>query len=73
MALHEKLRQYRVIYIAVTLFFMWLGADAWLWFQENYEKMTEASAAGFISIYLAIIGALKYVLENSRQEKNGDR
>lgn len=66
--LYKILRRYQVIYVGVTLFFMWLGFSAWQWFKVNYSTMNEAAAAGFVSIFIAIIGALKYVLENSRRE-----
>jgi len=69
---HIALKQYRVIYVSVTIFFFVLGWDAWQWFKLNHQDMSEAAAAGFISIYLAVIGALKYSLENSRQDSKHD-
>jgi uncharacterized membrane protein YphA (DoxX/SURF4 family) len=69
---HIALKQYRVIYVSVTIFFFVLGWDAWQWFKLNHQDMSEAAAAGFISIYLAVIGALKYSLENSRQDNKDD-
>lgn len=70
--LHLILKRYRVVYIAVTAFFIWIGYDAWNWYKSNHGLMTEAAAAGFISVYLAIVGALKYILENSRQDQDHD-
>ncbi len=72
MSLHIKLKQYRVLYIVITAFFLLLGWDAWQWFKLNHSGLSEAAAAGFVSIYLAVIGALKYALENSRQDKSHD-
>jgi len=70
--MHVKLKQYRVIYIVITAFFMWLGFDAWDWFKDNHSDLSQYSVAGFVSIQLAVIGALKYVLENSRQDNKDD-
>jgi len=70
--MHVKLKQYRVIYIIITVFFMWLGFDAWDWFKDNHGDLSQYSIAGFVSIYLAVIGGLKYVLENSRQDDKHD-
>lgn len=70
--LHELLIRYRVLYVGITVFFMILGWDAWAWFKENHVSMSEASAAGFAAIYLAMIGALKYALENARQDNKHD-
>lgn len=70
--LHIKIKQYRLIYITVTVFFLWLGADAWGWFKLNQSSMQEWAVAGFVSVYLAIIGVLKFVLENVRQDSEHD-
>ncbi len=70
--LHITLKRYRILYISTTVFFMWLGFDGWHWFKENHSTMSESAAAGFIAIYLAIIGAIKYVMENSRQDTHHD-
>jgi TRAP-type C4-dicarboxylate transport system permease small subunit len=72
MRLHILLKQYRALYIIITGFFLWLGWDAWDWFKLNHESLSEAAAAGFITIYIAVIGALKYALENSRQDSTHD-
>jgi hypothetical protein len=64
MKLHLTLKRYRVVSIAITLFFLWLGYDAWEWYKVNQATMSEASSASFAAIFLSIIGALKYVLEN---------
>ena len=70
--LHILIKQYRVIYIIVTLFFIWLAWDAWEWFKEDQHNMKEWAVAGFVSIYLAVIGVLKFVLENIRQDSEHD-
>jgi len=72
-SMHIKFKQYRVIYVVVTVFFLWLGYDAWEWFKTNSGGLSQAAAAGFISIYLAVIGALKYILENLRQDSEHDK
>jgi hypothetical protein len=71
--LHILLKRFRVIYVTVTAFFLWLGISAWLWFQLHYLTMSAEAAAAFSAIYLAIIGGLKYVLENSRQDDAHDK
>lgn len=70
--LHIKIKQYRVIYISITLFFLLLGWDAWSWFKINQGNMQEWAVAGFVSVFLAIIGVLKFVLENVRQDSDHD-
>ena len=72
MIIHKIIKRYRVLYIIITIFFMWLGYDAWDWFKDNHGGLSQYSVAGFVSIYLAVIGALKYVLENSRQDDKHD-
>lgn len=72
MPLHIKLQQYKVLYVAVTIFFLVLGWDAWSWFKAHHSELSEPAAAGLITIFLAVIGALKYVLENSRQDRSHD-
>lgn len=73
MEFHLTLRKYRVIYIIVTGFFLYIGFDAWDWFKNNHKEMSEAAAAGFISIYVTVIGVLKFVLENNRAENKHSR
>ena len=51
---------------------MWLGFDAWFWFKDTHASLSQYSVAGFVSIYLAVIGGLKYALENSRQDDKHD-
>lgn len=70
--MHIVIKQYRVIYILIVAFFLWLGYDAWEWYKGNYSMMSEASTAGFISIFLAVIAILKFVLENLRQDNEHD-
>ena len=72
MKLHLTLKRYRTIYVVITLFFMFLGWDAWNWFKDNHGDLSEAAAAGFISIFLAIIAVLKFALENARQDDKHD-
>ena len=70
--MHIWLIKYRVLYIIITIFFLYVGYDAWDWFKGNQKELTEAGAAGFVSIYLAVIGALKYVLENAQKDDKHD-
>lgn len=72
MTMHQTLIKYRVLYIAITFFFMWLAWDAWEWFKINQSDMKEFAVAGFITIYLAVIGVLKYVIENIRKDNQHD-
>jgi|TARA_R110000822_G_scaffold10110_2_gene38540 FtsH-binding integral membrane protein len=69
---HLILKQYRVLYIIVTIFFLWLAWDAWDWFKISHEDMQEWTVAGFVSIYVTVIGVLKYVLENVRHDQGKD-
>lgn len=70
--MHLILKRYRIIYVIITIFFLWLGWDAWSWYKTNHSMMSEASTAGFISIFLAVIGSLKYVLENLNKDDKDD-
>lgn len=70
---HLVLIKYRVLYTAVTVFFIFLGWDAWGWFKQNHQALEEWSVAGFVSIYMAIIGALKFALENARRNNEYDQ
>lgn len=70
--LHIWLIKYRILYTSVTVFFIWLGWDAWDWFKDNHTELKEWAVAGFVSIYVAVIGALKFALENSRQNNEHD-
>tara|TARA_R110000782_G_scaffold111390_1_gene201140 strand:- start:830 stop:1054 length:225 start_codon:yes stop_codon:yes gene_type:complete len=70
--IHVLLKQYRILYILVTMFFLWLAWDAWEWFKLSHEDMREWTIAGFVSIYAAVIGVLKFVLENVRHDSDQD-
>lgn len=72
MSLHIKLKQYRVIHISITIVFCFIAVDGWLWYKGNHGVIDMDGAAGFGMIYLAIVGALKYALENSRQDSDHD-
>ena len=54
------------------MFFLWLAWDAWEWFKLSHEDMKEWTIAGFASIYAAVIGVLKFVLENVRHDSDQD-
>ncbi|MCP4493094.1 MAG: hypothetical protein GY820_38220 [Gammaproteobacteria bacterium] len=73
MKLHEAIIQYRIVYIAVIIFFMTMTWRTIHWFEFNHSELTEAAAAGFISIVLSLVGALKYALENISNDKSFDK
>ena len=62
--LHIVIRKYRVMPIALTLFFVWITIDMWFWYKANHQLMEEWSIAGFISLMLFAGGAVKWSLEN---------
>ena len=62
--LHIILKRFRVIYFLITFVFLWIVLDALYWYKDNHETMSEAGTAGFVSIMLAVIGALNSVLKN---------
>lgn len=72
MSFHLTLKKYRVIYVTITAVFLWLAIDAWDWYKLNFAEMTEYATVAFVGIYASIIGALKYSLENSRQDDKHD-
>lgn len=70
--LHKLLIKFRIIHVAVTCFFLWLGWDAWSWYKNNHSLLSEAGTAGFGVIFIAIIGALKYILETVNKNREHD-
>lgn len=70
MKIHEAIIKYRVVYIAVIVFFMIMTWDTIQWYKHNHLTLSEAAAAGFISIVLSLVGALKYALENLGNDKH---
>ena len=72
MKIYETLVKYRVAYIAVILFFMIMTWDTIQWYKQNHLTLSEAAVAGFISIVLSLVGALKYALENLGKDKHDD-
>lgn len=72
MEFHKVLIKYRVIYFIITFFFLVLGWRAWIFYEKNFSIMSEAATAGFGVIFIAIIAALRYVLENLNKDKNHD-
>jgi len=70
--LHATLRHYRIVAIAITVFFMFLTWDMWQWFKDNQSTMDEASTAGFISLALFAAGVVKWSLENITKSQERD-
>jgi len=64
MSVHKFIVKYRLIYLSVIAFFMIMTWDTIQWYKINHKELSEAAAAGFISIVLSLVGALKYALEN---------
>ena len=69
---HILLKQYRIIYIVIVLFFIWLGWDAWQWFKFNHSALQEWNVAAFVSIYGAVIAALKFAMEKIQNDREHD-
>lgn len=61
--LHVFLRQFRVIAVILTAFFMYLTWDMWEWFQMNHDELKEWTVAGFSSLVLLAAGTVKWSLE----------
>lgn len=72
MELHKFLIQYRILYIVITAFFLWLAYDAWEWFKTDHQNLREFAVAGFVSIYLSVISVLKFIIENVRRDSSHD-
>lgn len=70
--LHIKLKQYRVMSLFITAFFMTLTWDMWEWFQVNHHTLKDWTNASFSSLALLAAGAVKWSLENmaKRHEKD---
>ena len=69
---HIILRQYRVIAIILTGFFMWLTLDMWQWFKLHHDSMKEWAVGGFVSLALLAIGTVKWSLENFMKKVEKD-
>ena len=66
------MRQYRLVPIAITGFFMWLTLDMWNWFMENHDDLKEWTNASFIAVISLAAGAVKWSLENIRVKYEQD-
>jgi len=71
--LHKLIRQYRILAIAIILYFAFMLEDMWVWFEVNHQNLTMHSAGVFGSLVLLIGGGLKFALENIMKEHSGDR
>lgn len=70
---HIILRQYRILPIAITIFFMNLSWSMWAWFQENHKELTDWANSSFISMALLALGSVKWSLEHmSRKQERDD-
>lgn len=60
---HHALKQYRVYSVAIVLFFMYVTLRLLDFLEAHHATMTEAAAAGVISLALAVVGAIVKALE----------
>lgn len=72
MSFHIKLKQYRVLYVAVTVFVAFMVYKMWAFYEINFMNLTAEAAAAFSAMFLAMIPILKFALENARQDQNHD-
>lgn len=70
--IHVLIRQYRLVALALTGFFMWLTVDMWQWFQENHKELSNGASAAYSSLALLAAGAVKWVLENVNKKSEKD-
>lgn len=70
--LHIKIKQYRVVYIALLLFICYTTWDMWSWYKVNAEDIELAASGAFASAFLAFAGMLKFALENLRSDSEHD-
>lgn len=72
--LYVRIKQYRIVAISITVFFMILTWNMWDWFQSNHKEMHEWANASFSSLALLAAGAVKWSLENMAKgyEKDGE-
>lgn len=72
MKLHRILLQYRVLAVSITVTFIYLALDMWAFYKENHTELETAGAGAFSALSLAIIGGLKFALDNisKRHEKD---
>ena len=70
--LHIKIKQYRLIYIALLYFVCHLTWDMWEWYQLNAKALEYASGGAFGAAFLATLGMIKYGLEGLRQDSEHD-
>lgn len=70
--LHIVLRQYRLAALAITFFVMVLLWDMWEWFKISAETMSVAAAGAYSSMSLAIIGIVKFSLDNFTKKTEKD-
>lgn len=68
--LHVRLRQYRVLAVTITAFFMWQSYDLWLWWKVHFHDLKEWQNATLCALQLANVGALKFALEHILDERN---
>ncbi len=64
MSLHETLKKYRVLAVAIILFFAVLTWDMWYWYKINFKALTLESGGTFASMVALAGGALKMALSN---------
>ena len=68
--LHARLRQYRVIAVAITGFFMWQLWELQQWIFAHHKEIQDWLNATLGALQLAYVGALKYALEHILDERN---
>ncbi len=70
--LHTILKQFRVLAIAIILFFAILTWDMWQWYQINFTSLTIESGSTFAAMVALSGGALKMALSNIMGKHESD-
>ena len=70
--LHIVIRQYRVVPLIITLFFMWLTVDIVEFLKLHYDDIDNAVAGVFGSVVLLAGGSVKWSLEQMTKKQEKD-
>lgn len=63
------LEVFKVIFVSLIVWNAWMTYNMILWFQSNHKDLSEAAAAGFIGIILALLANIKWAMEKSVETK----
>jgi hypothetical protein len=72
MALHRRIKQYRVVAVSIIIYLAFMLESMWFWFENNHVNLSTQSAGVFGSLVLLIGGALRFALENLMNRHYGE-